>query len=753
MSSPLVSTRSGLLRGLPAEGGCASFLGIPYAQPPTGDEGRWRPTRTPEAPWSTGAGGAAVAVRNATEYAPICPQPRGSGWSTLDMSRMSESCLFLNVAAPWPLNDDDNSRLLPVLVFIHGGDYMAGGANDREIHGCTMVRAAGKDVVVVTIQYRLGVFGFLGGTQLGGKGGRGGGAEGNFGLLDAVAALEWVRDNAREFGGDPGKVTIFGESAGAGMVSALLVAPRARGLFHRAAMQSGGFAEWVAKTEADGQAIADELFSTHDRDGDLGTLLAMSAEEVVAAAEKLDAYPDAWTVSRWAPTVDGTVLPVHPLEAATAGAGAAGGGAAGGGAAAGASGVADPPVAPVPLMFGNNDDEGSLFVSVDASMKGPGGGALSKDLTPDDLVAWARRNFGASRTALLDEAYRLRDCTDQCWRNRTAAGTGGGGSGGSGGSGASSTGTGVGGAATPWEVAQTMVGDLMFFCPMRKAMTGLLAGAETSAATGASGGASTPTPTTRRRPPIIFEYLFDAEPGAWGACHGCEIPFVFGGKIPPDALPGSNTNTTSSSSGSGSSGTTAAHYEADLSLAMVHAWTNFAWTGDPSDPGTARLQRSRPRSALPLPQGGSWPRVPPQPAGAAAYPYVEFDTVAGEGAAKGITLGTNLRVPECAAWNAALPPPGGGSGGGGGLSDGGDGGDGHDDLGATIGLAVGALLGVLVAIFATLLVLRRFGCMAGVARRGRGAKAPFVRFEGSEMAPLGGGTGGGGGGGGGGDVD
>ena len=202
----LVRTDSGPVRGAAAEG-YRSFLGIPYAAPPVG-ELRWRAPRAPQ-PWT--------APRDATALAANCAQTAGG-----NMPSTNEDCLYLNVFTP-----NGPSRRKPVMVWLHGGGnaYGAGGLYDPHR------LAVGANAVVVTANFRLGLFGFLGHPALGDSGA--------YGLQDQQAALRWVRRNAAAFGGDPGNVTLVGESAGSNDVCAHLVAPASRGLFHRAIMESG----------------------------------------------------------------------------------------------------------------------------------------------------------------------------------------------------------------------------------------------------------------------------------------------------------------------------------------------------------------------------------------------------------------------------------------------------------------------------------------------------------------------------------
>lgn len=213
-----VATRSGPILGSENRG-VHVFRGVPYAAPPVG---RLR-FRAPAPPvlWSR--------PRFAVEPGPAAPQVLGYSPSEIGNDVMSEDCLTLNI---WTPCADSGSR--PVMVWIHGGANVEGSARNPWYDGTSL--ALRGDVVVVTIQYRLGVFGFLELTDIGG--GRFAGS-GNAGLLDQIAALEWVRDNIASFGGDPGNVTAFGESAGGGDIYHLLGAPAAQGLFHKAVIQSG----------------------------------------------------------------------------------------------------------------------------------------------------------------------------------------------------------------------------------------------------------------------------------------------------------------------------------------------------------------------------------------------------------------------------------------------------------------------------------------------------------------------------------
>jgi para-nitrobenzyl esterase len=205
-----VQTRYGAVSGTESQG-LDIFKGIPYASPPAGDL-RWKPPLPPK-PWN--------GIRQATEFAPSCMQPAR-------LQPQSEDCLYLNI---WKLPAVHGA---PVMVWIHGGGYLTGSGSIPLYDGSALARLG---AVVVTINYRLGVLGFLAHPLLSRESREH--VSGNYGLLDQIAALQWVRENIAAFGGDPLNVTVFGESAGAGSVSCLLFSPLAKGLFHRAIAESG----------------------------------------------------------------------------------------------------------------------------------------------------------------------------------------------------------------------------------------------------------------------------------------------------------------------------------------------------------------------------------------------------------------------------------------------------------------------------------------------------------------------------------
>ena len=230
-SAPVVRTAQGAVRGRWAPSG-AEFRGIPYADPPTGER-RFAPPRR-HASW----GARILSAEHFGDAAPQAP-PEPPFGTLLGTRASSEHCLSLNVWTP----DTDPQAKSPVMVWIHGGGYADESGSDEPFHGHSFAR---DGVVLVTINYRLGVLGYLDVADAFGI------AEGsgNFGALDQICALEWVQENIAVFGGDPDNVTVFGESAGGWAVATLLASPRARGLFRRAICQSGAGDHVLTTAEA-----------------------------------------------------------------------------------------------------------------------------------------------------------------------------------------------------------------------------------------------------------------------------------------------------------------------------------------------------------------------------------------------------------------------------------------------------------------------------------------------------------------------
>ena len=255
-------------------GGIRVFKGIPFAAPPIG-ELRWKPPQ-PMTKWT--------GVRAADSFAHACMQPPVS--AARPALPTSEDCLYLNV---WTAGAHGDKR--PVMVWIHGGAWTRGSGATESYDGTALAR---KGAVVVTANYRLGVFGFLAHPELTAESPRR--ASGNYGILDHVAALHWVQRNIGAFGGDPGRVTIFGESAGSWSVNVVQATPLAKGLFHRAIGQSGGqFAQMVSLAEAEQAGLA---FASSAGAGNLKALRSVSAADLLAIPS-----------FRTSVNVDGYVLP------------------------------------------------------------------------------------------------------------------------------------------------------------------------------------------------------------------------------------------------------------------------------------------------------------------------------------------------------------------------------------------------------------------------------------------------------------
>ena len=331
------------------QGGTRAFRGIPYAAPPVGPR-RFRPPE-PVAKWSE--------PLDATRPGKACPQPNTGGY----IRESSEDCLSLNV---WTPAQRQEARL-PVLVWIHGGAFLQGSANDALYDGRALAEAAAA--VVVTLNYRLGALGFLSHPALAKE--LGAEVSPSVGLLDQRAALRWVAENVAAFGGDPGKVTIFGCSAGAWSVCAQLASPKSEGLFAGAIMQSGACSDALYFSGAEANAQGERLAAAVGCAGEDAPecLRSKSAEALIAALPPkrgMILTPGIW----WGPVVDGVELPKLPLQAMRAGS-----------------------FAHVPLIIGSNEVEGVLHT-------------LSfEQITPLELESFARDVFGARAASLVPAHY------------------------------------------------------------------------------------------------------------------------------------------------------------------------------------------------------------------------------------------------------------------------------------------------------------------------------------------------------------
>lgn len=316
MAGPVADTLYGKLQGAHSDG-VNVWRGIPFAAPPVGGL-RFRAPQPPE-PWSS--------VKDAQEFGPVSLQPASTSNIRFGGTTpvYSEDCLYLNVWSPEP-----GDTPLPVMVWIHGGTFITGAGSQPMFDGAEMAKKG--NVIVVTFNYRLGPFGFLHMSPL-----RGGFAS-NAGLLDQIAALQWVQGNIAAFGGDPGQVTVFGESAGSMSIAALLAMPAAKGLFSGAIMQSGAAQSLPGpQGELISRGLIAELGITDG--GDPALLASVPAEQIMAAAGRLASKLSGDSMSMlFQPVIDPGTLPAEPSQAVAGGA---------------ASGI--------PLLIGTNLHEGSLF--------------------------------------------------------------------------------------------------------------------------------------------------------------------------------------------------------------------------------------------------------------------------------------------------------------------------------------------------------------------------------------------------------
>jgi para-nitrobenzyl esterase len=293
--SLIVSTSAGQIRGVTRSSGGAEFLAIPYAQPPVGHL-RWHQPIPPKS-WT--------GVRDARAFGAPCPQPvLGGEWNKHDADNSKEDCLFLNVITPsWP-----PKKPLPVMVWIHGGANIGGSASSSLYKDGTLVQ---HGVIVVTVNYRLGIFGFFAHPELTRESPHH--ASGNYGLMDQLLALQWVHGNIAKFGGDPGNVTLFGQSAGAQDTGLLMTSPLSKDLFQRAIAQSGSALipplAALADTEKTGEEIALALKAPAGT-GAIKALRQLSVSEIMSGLPKQE--PNQPPQLR--PNIDGWLIRRSPAE-------------------------------------------------------------------------------------------------------------------------------------------------------------------------------------------------------------------------------------------------------------------------------------------------------------------------------------------------------------------------------------------------------------------------------------------------------
>ena len=467
---PIVNTKYGRLQGT-TEDDLHVFRGVPFATPPVG-ELRFRAPRPPE-PWN--------GVKEAAEFGPYAIQTYAPGGDLIAFFNMptDENCLTLNI---WTPGLDDAKR--PVMFWIHGGAYAAGAGSAATYDGQQLARRG--DVVVVTINYRIGALGFLYNQALiDGDDPH----TGNYGMRDQVAALKWVREQISEFGGDPDNITIFGESAGGMSVAALLASPEAEGLFRRAIPQSGAghHALPLAIAEEIGRRFCSVLEIAPD---DAESLRGIPAEDILAAQNAvLMDPPNSMLVRRYgmpfSPAVEGSFLETIPIEAVRNGHGK-----------------------DVDLLCGTTQDEWTLLR------------ILMFGVTEAD-EALARMSIGVF-AGDQDAADQLYDHYHSVRANRCAA-------------------------TDPLAVLDAVMTDFSFRIPADRLL---------AAHSGQDGDGST------------YAYLFNqqspAMDGALRACHGIDLPYVFGTTDAMREFVGDDPQTD------------------QLAGFVMDAWLNFARTGNPS---------------------------------------------------------------------------------------------------------------------------------------------------------------------------
>ncbi|GFZ50308.1 hypothetical protein JCM24511_08064 [Saitozyma sp. JCM 24511] len=342
-----VSTSAGLVQGAPSswDASVTVYRGIPYAAPTSGNN-RWRPPQ-PREPWSE--------VLDCSEFGPVCPQlPFGP----IEMDNASEDCLNLNVYTPVPPPSSVGQEKLPVFVWIYGGRFIAGSGSQPAFEGTGLAK---QGIVVVTLNYRVGILGFLAHPELDDESGVG--SSGNYGILDQIAALKWVKENISAFGGDPAKVTIGGQSAGGASTGLHVLSPLSKGLFRAAAPQAGkrythdpllsGLAPAYRTKE---KALRQGIDTVKEKGAsDIAELRRLDIDSLLVGNNKND---EVWgNPPFYRPCIDGHVLPHSYTECLE-------------------SGTQND----VPIMTGHNADEGGTYAD--------------PDWTYEDYLSCAQQKFG-----------------------------------------------------------------------------------------------------------------------------------------------------------------------------------------------------------------------------------------------------------------------------------------------------------------------------------------------------------------------
>ena len=363
--SPVAETAAGRVVGVTSEG-VHVFKGIPY-----GASTRFMPPKKPES-WTGVREAIAYAGRSPQAPAAVQRPELATVWGPVDTLPVGEDCLTLHV---WTPGLDNAKR--PVMVWLHGGAFSYGSANSPRYDSTRLARR--NDVVVVAVNHRLNIFGHL---DLSAIGGERFAQSGNVGVLDLVLALQWVREHAARFGGDPGNVTIFGQSGGGGKSSALLAMPSAKGLFHKAIIQSGAsvrFAERERTTRL-ADAVLSHLGLRPDQLDALQALPLTRLQEAVAPAQATLPRPRYPLLDRYnfGPVIDGAVLPSQPFDPA-------------------APVISDD----VPIMIGGTKDETAIFFAPDDAV-------WNRTITEDELRKRVTSVAGDSAEKLL-AYYKRRD--------------------------------------------------------------------------------------------------------------------------------------------------------------------------------------------------------------------------------------------------------------------------------------------------------------------------------------------------------
>jgi len=367
-SAQTVTTPKGIFPSQTYQGvvfdGTTDFLGIRYAAAPTGTLRFAAPT----------APAAVSGTVGALKFGSSCPQtPSPFGQASVD-----EDCLFLNIFVPTPPVSSKNR--LPVMVFFHGGAFVVGESSD--FNG-TLLATQGK-VIIVTINYRLGILGYLADAALDAESPSG--ASGNYGLADQQFALKWVHQNIAAFGGDPERVTIFGESAGGFSVCANVVSPAAAGLFQRAITESGPCSSALptkAGAETEGAGIAAALGCTQTTSAAVAACLrGLTVPEILAVQNGITSQNSIASLTAFFPHVDGVLIPEEPVQALALG-----------------------QFNHVPLLMGTNHDEGRLFIALDFDLN-PAVGPLTAAEYPTavaGIAAAAVAEGGSNNPALVEQ--------------------------------------------------------------------------------------------------------------------------------------------------------------------------------------------------------------------------------------------------------------------------------------------------------------------------------------------------------------